>query len=101
MAEQLIASGTVPADLLNKVEETATAAARELLTGRRIIDVEGPYGLGLTTLEVGNDDLCRQPGPEEASAVLSHALSIAMIYRRFALSKRRIAAYRESNQPLI
>ena len=29
MAEQLIASGTVPADLLNKVEETATAAARK------------------------------------------------------------------------
>ena len=100
MAEQLIASGTVPADLLNKVEQTATAAAREILTGRRIIEVEGPYGLGLTTLEVGNDDLCRQPGPEEASAVLSHALSIAMIYRRFSLSKRRIAAYRESSQPL-
>jgi uncharacterized linocin/CFP29 family protein len=100
MAEQLIAGGTVPADLLSKVEEKATAAARELLTGRRIIDVEGPYGLGLTTLEVGNDDLCRQPGPGEASAVLSHALSTAMIYRRFALSKRRIASSRECNQPL-
>src|SRR3954454_10297002 len=100
MAEQLIASGTVPAVLLHKVEEAATGAARELLTGRRIIDVEGPYGLGLTTLEVGNDDLCREPGPGEASAVVSHALSIPMIYRRFSVSKRRIAASQETNQPL-
>src|SRR4029450_1146284 len=87
-------------ELLNKIEEAAVSAARDILTGRRIIDVEGPYGLGLTTVEVGNDDLCREPGPGEASAVLSHAMSIAMIYRRFALSKRRIAASAESNQPL-
>ena len=65
---------TVPApfgaDTLEKIEAAAVAAARDLLTGRRILDVEGPYGLGLTTVEVGNDDLCRQPGPDEASAVL-------------------------------
>jgi uncharacterized linocin/CFP29 family protein len=87
-------------ELLNKVEEAAIAAARDILTGRRIIDVEGPYGLGLTAVEVGNDDLCRQPGPGEASAVLSHALSLPMIYRRFSISKRRIAAFQEMGQPL-
>jgi uncharacterized linocin/CFP29 family protein len=87
-------------ELLNKVEEAAIAAARDVLTGRRIIDVEGPYGLGLTAVEVGNDDLCRQPGPGEASAVLSHALSLPMIYRRFSISKRRIAAFQEMGQPL-
>jgi uncharacterized linocin/CFP29 family protein len=82
------------------MEEAAVSAARDILTGRRIIDVDGPYGLGLTALEVGNDDLCRQPGPGEASAVLSHALSLPMIYRRFSLSRRRIAAFREMGQPL-
>jgi uncharacterized linocin/CFP29 family protein len=87
-------------ELLNKIEEAAVSAARDILGGRRIIDVEGPYGLGLTAVEVGNDDLCRQPGPEEASAVLSHALSLPMIYRRFSLSRRRIAAFREMGQPL-
>jgi len=87
-------------ELLNKIEEAAVSAARDILSGRRIIDVEGPYGLGLTAVEVGNDDLCRQPGPEEASAVLSHALSLPMIYRRFSLSRRRIAAFREMGQPL-
>jgi uncharacterized linocin/CFP29 family protein len=100
MTENLCASEFVAPDLVNKMEEAAVSAARDILTGRRIIDVDGPYGLGLTSLEVGNDDLCRQPGPGEASAVLSHALSLPMIYRRFSLSRRRIAAFKEMGQPL-
>src|SRR5215470_16500720 len=100
MADNLIPSGTLTTDLLNEVEEAAVSAAREILTGRRILDVKGPYGLALTSVEVGNDDLCREPGPGEASAVVSQALSVPMIYRRFSLSKRRVAAFVETGQPL-
>lgn len=100
MTENSLGSESFAPDLMNKIEETAVSAAREILTGRRIINVEGPYGLGMTTVEVGNDDLCRQPGPNEASAVLSRALSLPMIYRRFSISKRRIAAFQEMGQPL-
>src|SRR5215467_10031101 len=100
MDDKLIASGALAPELLEKIERAAVSAAREILTGRKILDVEGPYGLGLTSLEVGNDDICREPGPTEASAVLSQALSVPMIYRRFSLSKRRIAASQESGQPL-
>ena len=94
--------GTAPfsSDILEKIEAAAVAAARDLLTGRRILEVEGPYGLGLTTVEVGNDELCRQPEPDEASAVMSRAVSMPMIYRRFALSKRRLAAVEDMHQPL-
>jgi uncharacterized linocin/CFP29 family protein len=99
MGEQRIA-GAVTSELMNRIEDAAISAAREILSGRRIIDVEGPYGIGLTTVEVGNDDVCREPGPEEASAVVSRALSVPMIYRRFAISKRRIAAFEETGQPL-
>ena len=100
MSELLAPSQTFSAEIIKTIEEAAVGAARDILSGRRIIDVEGPYGLGLTTVEVGNDDLCRQPGPDEASAVLSRALSLPMIYRRFAISKRRIAAFEEMGQPL-
>jgi hypothetical protein len=93
-------SGVVTSELMKRIEEAAVSAAREILSGRRIIDVEGPYGVGLTTVEVGNDDRCREPGPDEASAVVSRALSVPMIYRRFAISKRRIAAFQETGQPL-
>jgi uncharacterized linocin/CFP29 family protein len=91
---------TVTPELLRQIEEAAISAARDVISGRRIIDVQGPYGIGLTTVEVGNDDQCREPGPDEASAVVSRALSVPMIYRRFAISKRRIAAFREMGQPL-
>ncbi len=100
MAENQMVFASIAGDLLEKIESAAIAAARDILTGRRIVDVEGPYGLGLTTVEVGNDDFCRQPGPSEASAVVSRALSVPMIYRRFSLSKRRIAAFQGLGQPL-
>lgn len=93
-------SEVITAELMQQIEKAAVSAARDVLSGRRIVDVEGPYGVGLTTVEVGNDDKCREPGPLEASAVVSRALSVPMIYRRFALSKRRIAAFREMGQPL-
>ena len=101
MAEPLIPSGTLTSDLLDEVEQAAVSAAREILTGRRILEVKGPYGLALTSVEVGNDDhLYREPAPGEASAVVSQALSVPMIYRRFSLSKRRVAAFEETGQPL-
>src|SRR4029450_9692728 len=87
-------------ELLNKIEEAAVSAARDILSGRRIIDVEGPYGLGLTTVEVGNDDLCRQPGSEEASAGVGRCGYAPMFGRRFAPPKRQIAAFEEMSQPL-
>ncbi len=100
MAEVQTTPALVVAGLREKIEAAAVAAARDMLTGRRIIDVEGPYGLGLTTVEVGNDDLCRQLGSDAASVVVSRAVSVPMIYRRFALSKRHLAAYREMGRPL-
>lgn len=100
MSEQLSSPQFFATELLSKIEAAAIAGARDILTGRRIIDVEGPYGLGLTAVEVGNDDRCREPGPNDASAVVSHALSVPMIYRRFSISKRRIVAFQEMGQPL-
>lgn len=100
MSEHLVPLQTFSPEILKKIKEAAVSAARDILSGRRIIDVEGPYGLGLTAVEVGNDDLCRQPAPDEASAVLSRALSLPMVYRRFSISKRRIAAFEEMGQPL-
>ena len=93
-------SSLLSAELIQRLEDAAVSAARDVISGRCIIDVEGAYGVGLTTVEVGNDDKCREPEPEEASAVVSRAVSVPMIYRRFAISKRRIAAWQQMGQPL-
>jgi uncharacterized linocin/CFP29 family protein len=36
-------------DLWKLIDEAAVSAAREVLTGRRFLEVEGPYGVGLTS----------------------------------------------------
>jgi uncharacterized linocin/CFP29 family protein len=87
-------------DLWKEFDAAATKAARDMLTGRRFLDIEGPYGVGLTTIEVGHDNFCRQPAPDEAGAVMGHAISVPMLRRSFNLSIRRLAGHLEKEQPL-
>lgn len=89
-----------PASLWNEIEAAAVEAAKDQLTGRRFLDLEGPFGAGLTTIEVGNDDYCRQPGADEAGAIMGRAIPLPMIRKSFRLSIRRVAAHVENGQPL-
>lgn len=84
----------------DKIDQAAVNAAREILTGRRFLEVEGPYGVGLTSIEVGEEGFCRQPEPEEAGAVLSKAVALPMLRKRFDLSVRRLEGYEAAGQPL-
>lgn len=87
-------------EIWSAIEEAAVKAARDMLTARRFLDVEGPYGVGLTTIELGNDDYCRTPAEGEAGAVLGRALSVPMLRKSFRLSIRRLAAHLQYGQPL-
>jgi uncharacterized linocin/CFP29 family protein len=87
-------------EIWDLIDQAAVKMARDLLTGRRFLEVQGPFGVGLTAVEVGQDQYCRQPKPEEAGAVLGRALSVPMLRKSFELSIRRIAAYKEMGQPL-
>ena len=82
------------------IDEAAASAARDRLTGRRFLDLEGPFGLGLTVIEIGNDDYCRQPGPDEAGQILGRAMQVPMIRKSFRISIRRVAAHLDNGQPL-
>jgi uncharacterized linocin/CFP29 family protein len=82
------------------IDEAAVKAARDRLTGRRFLDLEGPFGAGLTAIEVGNDDYCRQPGPGEAGAVMGRTIPVPMLRRSFQISIRRVAAHLEQGLPL-
>src|ERR687885_1603496 len=89
-----------PREVWDAIDAAAVQAARERVTGRRFLDVEGPFGVGLTTIEMGNDEFCRQPSADEAGAVLGRAVSIPMLRRAFQLSIRRVATHLENGQPL-
>src|SRR5438067_9113930 len=89
-----------PAEIWRMIDEAAASAARDQLTARRYLDLEGPFGVGLTAIEVGNDDYCRQPGPDEAGAVMGRAIPLPMLRKSFQLSIRRVSAYVQNGQPL-
>ncbi|MDA8229741.1 MAG: family 1 encapsulin nanocompartment shell protein [Magnetospirillum sp.] len=87
-------------DIWQAIEDTAVEAARAVLTARRFLPVEGPFGLGLTAIEAGSDDIAEVENPAEAVAILGAPLSVPMLWRGFGLSLRRLAAHREHGQPL-
>jgi uncharacterized linocin/CFP29 family protein len=87
-------------EIWDLIDQAAVKMARDVLTGRRFLEVQGPFGVGLTSVEVGQDGYCRQPKPDEAGAVLGRAISVPMLRKGFELSIRRIAACREMGQPL-
>jgi len=89
----------LPGDLWNAIDEAAANAARELLTARRFLDVEGPFGVGLTAIESGNDEY-RQPDRNEAAAVISRTVPVPMLRQSFQLSIRRVAAHVENAQAI-
>lgn len=90
----------LPEAVWKAIDEAAIKAARDRLTARRFLDIEGPFGTGLTVIETGNDGYCRQPGPDEAGAVMGRTLPVPMLRRSFQVSIRRIAAHLENGQPL-
>src|SRR5258707_14659044 len=94
------AQAPFPASLWKAIEAAAVEAPRDQLTGRRFLDLEGPFGVGLTAIEVGNDDYCRQPGPNEAGAIMGRAIPLPMLRKSFQLSIRRGSAYVQNGQPL-
>src|SRR5437764_11211393 len=89
-----------PGEVWQMIDEAAAGAARDRLTARRFLELEGPFGAGLTAIEVGNDDYCRQPGPDEAGAVMGRAIPLPMLRKSFRLSIRRVSAYVQNGQPL-
>jgi uncharacterized linocin/CFP29 family protein len=89
-----------PPDVWKHIDAVAAAAAKNRLSGRRFLDLEGPYGLGLTALEVGADDYCREATPQEAGAVASRAISVPMLRKSCRLSARRLAAHLDKGMPL-
>ena len=87
-------------EIWKDLDDAAIDAARDRLTGRRFLKLEGPFGLGLTAIEVGNDEYCRQPAPDEAGAIMGRTLPVPLIRKSFGLSIRRVAAYLDNGQPL-
>jgi uncharacterized linocin/CFP29 family protein len=88
----------LPPEIWDEIDSAAVDAMRDALTARRFLDLEGPYGVGMTSLEVGADEFCREPAEGEAAAVLSRAISVPMLRKNFKLSIRQVEAHLHMGQ---
>lgn len=90
----------LPAQIWAEIDQRAAETMKGVLTARRFLDMDGPYGIGLTSLEIGPDEFCREVGANEAAAVLSRAISMPMLRKSFKLSIRQVEAHLTMDHPL-
>jgi uncharacterized linocin/CFP29 family protein len=75
------------------LDATMTEAAKSVLAGRRLLYVEGPFGLGLKGVPL-------QDVKGEGGLVTSSFVPVSLIHKSFVLSKRDIAASEREGLPL-
>lgn len=68
------------------LDNTLVSIAKSMLAGRRLLHVEGPYGLGLKAVPL-------QDAPVEPGLFTSPAAPVSWIHIAFTLGKRDLAAY--------
>jgi uncharacterized linocin/CFP29 family protein len=88
MANKYLAREDAPfgSDVWAALDEAMVEAAKGLLVGRRVLELEGPYGLGMKSV----------PMKDEATAsglVVSKVLPLAMIQEAFDLGARDLANF--------
>jgi len=86
--------------LWKRIDDTALDAARNILTGRRFLDLEGPFGVGLTSLELGEESYIDSDDDDMADTVGSRSLSVPVLQQTFRLSVRRVEGHLRLGLPL-
>lgn len=76
----------------NLLDSVVIQAAKSVISGRRVLDIEGPYGFGLKQIPL--EDRVLTEGAVTISA--SKSISVPLFDTGFTLSARDIAAYLES-----
>ena len=75
------------------LDEIMVEAAKSILIGRRLLHVEGPYGLGLKSVPLRDDKA-------EGGLITGNFVPLILIHRTFVLSKRDLAASERENMPI-
>jgi uncharacterized linocin/CFP29 family protein len=79
-------------DVWSAIDNIVVSAAKSQLSGRRLLDIEGPYGLGLKAIPL-SDEVAVEGDVRVAS---SPVLPVPVIETEFALAVRDLANYEET-----
>ncbi len=69
------------------LDSIVTETARSMLVGRHLLHIEGPYGLGLKAIPMGD------PALKDGQPVISPLVPLAFIQCTFSLARRDLAAF--------
>lgn len=87
-------------EIWEKIDQTVVAAAKSQLCGRRILHVDGPYGLGLKALPSEDKQVSDEKATAEVSMYASCPAPVMTIQSKFNLSARDIVAFEQTGVPL-
>ncbi len=82
-----------------RIDETVVGAAKSRLCGRRLLHIQGPYGLGMKVLPTA-DKPVEEKNAGNAIMTVPGVMPLAMIQGEFSLPIRDIAAFEQSGFPL-
>lgn len=74
------------AEVWQAMDNAMVGSAKSVLTARRILPVEGPYGLGLKSIPLPDEQV-------EEGRLVSRGLPLSLFTRPFTLSKRDLASF--------
>ncbi len=73
-------------DVWNVLDATMVQAAKSQLAGRRLLPLEGPYGLGVKAIPLPDEEVA-------AGTAVGKFLPLVLLYETFTLPVRDLAAY--------
>jgi len=94
MANKYLARGDAPfgASIWKALDTAMIGAAKSQLVGRRLLEIEGPFGLGLKAVPMG--DAIVAPGKGGAPDIAaSKAIPLALIRTTFTMAARDLASF--------
>jgi uncharacterized linocin/CFP29 family protein len=95
MANKYLAREDAPfgSEVWEKLDAAMIAVAKQQLSGRRLLEIEGPYGLGLKSIPLSD-------ATTDDGFTVSQALPVAWIERGFEMGVRDLANYERDHLSL-
>ena len=87
-------------EVWEKIDEAAVGAAKTQLSGRRLLDTEGPFGPALKSLPLKDQEVEDASEQEGVTVRASCMLPVARIQAEFTLPIRDVAAFEQRGMPL-
>ena len=83
----------IGSEIWSVLDSTMVEAAKSVLTGRRLLHIEGPYGLGLKGVPLQDVQI-------EGDLIASPFIPVFLMQKTFTLSKRDLAAFEREGIPV-